>query len=162
MKYWLLWFEPGDIFIFLQLVFCMFRAWSNAVWKCTYSCISCIPTDTYVYFLLISFIFRRKIWQHCGLPHLAANNPVWNKICKALIQILFGKGGQTNIFSLQIANPQILGPISLSLNRKFLRCASPQIANPQFFMINLHAWVSANFLEWQFANHKSLNFMISV
>jgi hypothetical protein len=40
------------------------------------------------------------------------------------------------IFKVQIANPQTLGLISLSQNRKFLRCASPQIAIPQIFMIN--------------------------
>jgi hypothetical protein len=37
----------------------------------------------------------------------------------------------------QIANPQTLGLIPLSQIRKSLGCASPQIANPQIFMINL-------------------------
>jgi hypothetical protein len=37
---------------------------------------------------------------------------------------------------LQIANPQILRIIPLLQIRKFLRSARPQIANPQFFMIN--------------------------
>jgi hypothetical protein len=38
--------------------------------------------------------------------------------------------------SPQIANPQILGLISLSQILKFLKYASPQIANEQIFMIN--------------------------
>ncbi len=36
----------------------------------------------------------------------------------------------------KIENPQILGLIPLSQILIFRRCASPQIANPQIFMIN--------------------------
>jgi hypothetical protein len=43
---------------------------------------------------------------------------------------------QTFFLSPQIANPQILGLISLSQILKFLRYASPQIANEQIFVIN--------------------------
>jgi hypothetical protein len=39
-------------------------------------------------------------------------------------------------FIPQIANPQILGLITLSQIRKFLRWASPQIANRQIVIIN--------------------------
>jgi hypothetical protein len=45
------------------------------------------------------------------------------------------RGGQANFFrSPQIENPQILELISLPKIRKLLRCASPQIANPQLFI----------------------------
>jgi hypothetical protein len=45
-------------------------------------------------------------------------------------------GGQANFcWKSQIANPQILVLIPLSQIRNFLRYASPQIANPQIFMI---------------------------
>jgi hypothetical protein len=49
------------------------------------------------------------------------------------------RGGQANFFfkSLQIANPHIPGLIPQSQIRKILMCASPQIANPQIFMIFL-------------------------
>jgi hypothetical protein len=45
-------------------------------------------------------------------------------------------GKQTFYKSLQIANPQIFALIQISQFRKCLKCASPQITNPQIFMIN--------------------------
>jgi hypothetical protein len=45
-------------------------------------------------------------------------------------------GKQTFFKSPQIANLQILGLIPLSQISKILMCVSPQIANPQIFMIN--------------------------
>jgi hypothetical protein len=48
--------------------------------------------------------------------------------------------------SPKIANPQILGIIPQSQNRKFLRCARPQIANPKI-------------CNDKFANQKSENFL---
>ncbi len=54
------------------------------------------------------------------------------------------KGGQAYLFfSLPVANPQILALFLLSRIRKFLRCASPQIENPQ---LNTQITKSANFL----------------
>jgi hypothetical protein len=45
------------------------------------------------------------------------------------------KGGRANFFVCpQIANPKILGLIPQSHNRKFLMCASLQMANPQIFL----------------------------
>ncbi len=49
-----------------------------------------------------------------------------------MITVLYAKVGTQIIFvSPQNANPQILGLIPQSQIRKFLKCASPQIANPQ-------------------------------
>jgi hypothetical protein len=45
-------------------------------------------------------------------------------------------GKQSFVKSPQIANWQIFGLIPLSQIRKFVTCASPQIANSQVFMIN--------------------------
>ncbi len=73
------------------------------------------------------------------------------KICLLAVAILFlftffnlildapriSKGGQANFFlSPQIVNSQILVLILLSQIRKYLRYASPQIANLQIFMNN--------------------------
>jgi hypothetical protein len=54
-------------------------------------------------------------------------------------------GAQTFFVSPQLANPQIRGLLPQSQIRKFLRCASPQIAKPKI-------------CNEQFANHKSTNF----
>ncbi len=45
--------------------------------------------------------------------------------------IVLSKVGTHNFFSPQIATPKILGLIPQSQIRKFLRCVSLQIANPQ-------------------------------
>jgi len=59
---------------------------------------------------------------------------------------MYSQNGRANFFvSPQLAYPQILGLIPQSQIRKFLRCASPQIAKPQICNV-------------QFANHKSTNF----
>jgi hypothetical protein len=44
--------------------------------------------------------------------------------------------GKLNFLKAQIANPQILGLILLSQTRTFLMHASPQITNPQIFIVN--------------------------
>jgi hypothetical protein len=75
------------------------------------------------------------VWYHSCTVHM------WNCVYDMYQYIctctLYSRGWQANFYkSLQIANLQILGLILLSQIRKFLRCASLQIANPQIFMIN--------------------------
>jgi hypothetical protein len=69
----------------------------------------------------------------CGIVYMTCTS-IYVRRCACT---LYNRGWKANFYkSLQIANLQILGLILLSQIRKFLRCASPQIANPQIFMIN--------------------------
>jgi hypothetical protein len=52
--------------------------------------------------------------------------------------------GKQTFLVTQIANPHILGLIPLSQIRKFLRCASPQIANLIFALL-ICKWQYLNF-----------------
>jgi hypothetical protein len=69
----------------------------------------------------------------CGIVYMTCTS-TYVRRCACTLYI---RGWQANFYkSLQIENLQILGLILLSQIRKFLRCASPQIANPRIFMIN--------------------------
>jgi hypothetical protein len=59
-----------------------------------------------------------------------------NSVANPISQHL-SRGGQANLIKIpQITNWQILMIIPLLQISKCLRCASPQIANPQIFMLN--------------------------
>jgi hypothetical protein len=58
-----------------------------------------------------------------------------SKIESLSVAVSLYQSGRANFFCPQILNPQNLGLIPLSKICKFLRCASPKIANLHIFMI---------------------------